>query len=188
MVELSAHERGFLLSLLEDGMLSNTDVAARLHISPTAARKIRLKLERTGIIQGYRPLLNLGALGVEVFSLLELRLTVKGWTAGGGAGVQADLLKHENVLALYRLPEGQVSHLVLTGFRNMEEVDRFFHVLQSQYSEFLEIHRVYTLSHKSILKENPATLLTKILLEGEEARLPGGLRSAPAPLPGDEEA
>ncbi len=187
MVDLSAHEREFLLSLLEDGMLSNTEVAARLRISPTAARKIRLKLERTGIIQGYRPVLNLGALGVEVFSLLELRLTPKGWAAGGGAGVQADLLKHDNVLALYRLPEGQVSHLVLTGFRNMEEVDRFLHVLQSQYSEYLEIHRAYTLSHKSILKENPATLLTKVLLEGEEARLPGGLHSAPAPLPGGEE-
>jgi DNA-binding Lrp family transcriptional regulator len=181
MVDLSPHERQFLLLILEDGALSNTEIAERLGVSPTAARKIRLKLERTGILQGYRPVLNLGALGIQVFALVEVRLLPKGWSYNGGQGIQSELIRHENVLAIYRLPEGQVTHLVLTGFRNMEEEDRFFHVLQSQYCELLEIHRSYTLSGRSILKEDPRTLLTKILLEGPQARLPRGFKPLVVP-------
>jgi Lrp/AsnC family leucine-responsive transcriptional regulator len=186
MPELSGHERELLLALLANGMATNTELARQLRISPTAARKIRMKLERAGIIRGYRPILDLSILGIQVFSILEIRLLAKGWESGGGMGIQGQLLRHENVMAVYRMPEGHVTHIVVAGFRNLEELDRFLHILQSQYSEYLEIQHTYTFSTKSILKEDPRGVLTKVLLEWEQVQLPRGLEALPAKLPSME--
>lgn len=183
MPALSPHERQLLMALLENGIASNTDLAKVLGVSPTAARKIRMKLERTGIIRGYRPVLDLSVLGVNIFTLLELRILPKGWAEERGASIQGHLLRHENVMAVYRLPEGQTTHAVVAGFRNQDEVDRFLHVLQSQYSELVEIRHCYAFSTRSMLKDDPKELLTKILLEWEEARLPRALTGMPVRVP-----
>ncbi len=184
---MSAHERGLLMALLANGTATNTELARELNISATATRKIRLRLEKTGIIRGYRPVLDLSALGLQVFALLEIRLLPKGWESGGGTGLQAQLVRHENVLALYRMPEGEVTHRALVGFRSLEEFDRFVHILQSQYSEYMAIHRTSTFSAKSILKEDPRWALTKILLEGDEPQLPKSLERVPARVPAPED-
>lgn len=179
MPELTPHERQLLMALLEDGVASNTDLAKVLRVSPTAARKIRMKLEKSGIIRGYRPVLDLSVLGVHVFTLLELRILPKGWAEERGASIQGHLVRHENVIAVYRLPEGQSTHAVVAGFRNQDEVDRFLHVLQSQYSELLEIRHCYTFSTRSVLKDNPRELLNMILLEWDEAKMPRALTGMP---------
>jgi DNA-binding Lrp family transcriptional regulator len=183
MPALSPHERQLLMALLENGVASNTDLAKQLGVSATAARKIRMKLERTGIIRGYRPVLDLSILGANVFTLLEIRILPKGWSEEHGASIQGHLVRHENVIAVYRLPEGQATHAVVAGFRNQEEVDRFMHVLQSQYSELLEIRHCYTFSTRSVLKEDPRGLLTKILLEWEGAQLPRALTGMAVRIP-----
>lgn len=180
------HERELLLALLAKGDATNTDLAKQLRISPTAARKIRLKLEKNGVIRGYRPVLDLTNLGVQVFSLVEVRLLPAGWKAGGGAGVQTQLARHENVVAVYRLPEGQTTHAILAGFRNLEESDRFLHVLQSNYPDLLEIRRTFTFSSRSVIKDDPRGILTKVLLEWDEMKLPKGLDNLPSRLPTEE--
>ncbi len=192
MPELTPHERQLLMALLEDGVASNTDLAKVLRVSPTAARKIRMKLEKSGIIRGYRPVLDLSVLGVHVFTLLELRILPKGWAEERGASIQGHLVRHENVIAVYRLPEGQSTHAVVAGFRNQDEVDRFLHVLQSQYSELLEIRHCYTFSTRSVLKDNPRELLNMILLEWDEAKMPRALTGMPVrvlniPMPEEAE-
>lgn len=183
MLDLTTNERQFLMGLLADGSASNTDLAKLLRISPTAARKIRLKLEKLGIIQGYRPLLDLSILGVGVFTLLELRILSRGWAEEGGASIQGHLVHHQNVLAVYRLPEGTSTHAVLAGFRNQEEVDRFMHILQSQYSELVEIRHCFTMSSRSVMKDNPRDLLAKVLSEWDNARLPSSLTGSSVRLP-----
>jgi DNA-binding Lrp family transcriptional regulator len=183
MPALTPHERQFLTALLENGVASNTDIAKQMGLSPTAVRKIRMKLEGNGIIRGYRPVLDLPVMGIQVFTLLELRILPKGWAEERGASIQGHLVRHENVIAVYRLPEGQATHAVVAGFRNQEEVDRFLHVLQSQYSELLEIRHCYTFSTKSVLKDNPQGILTKVLLEWNEAKLPSGLTGMPVRVP-----
>lgn len=186
MPHFTSHERELLLALLAKGDASNTDLAKQLHVSPTAARKIRLKLESNGVIRGYRPILDLSSLGIQVFSLIEVRLLPAGWKAGSGAGVQTQLARHENVVTIFRLPEGQITHAILAGFRNLEEADRFLHVLQSNYPDLLEIRHTYTFSSKSVMKDDPRGILTKVLLEWEEAKLPQALDNLPVRLPTEE--
>ncbi len=63
---LDALDRAILAALLEDGRLSQVQLAERVPLSPTAiARRIRA-LEDSGVIQGYQARLDRRAMGLEI--------------------------------------------------------------------------------------------------------------------------
>jgi DNA-binding Lrp family transcriptional regulator len=64
--ELDALDRAILAALLEDGRLSQVQLAERIPLSPTAiARRIRA-LEQNGIIEGYQARIDRKAIGLEI--------------------------------------------------------------------------------------------------------------------------
>lgn len=70
-----------LAVLLEDGRISNQDLAERVALSPSAClRRVRL-LEEAGVIAGYRAELDLEQLGIEVDAMVQvsMRQDVQGW-------------------------------------------------------------------------------------------------------------
>lgn len=74
MTELDEINRRILQTLEEDGRISNTDLAARVGLSPSACLRRVQELERTGWIKGYRAVLDrsrLGA-GITVFVMVGL--------------------------------------------------------------------------------------------------------------------
>lgn len=65
-MKLDALDRAILAALLEDGRLSQVQLAERIPLSPTAiARRIRA-LEDAGIIKGYQARLDRKAMGLEM--------------------------------------------------------------------------------------------------------------------------
>lgn len=65
-MKLDALDRAILAALLEDGRLSQVQLAERIPLSPTAiARRIRA-LEEGGIIKGYQARLDRKAMGLEM--------------------------------------------------------------------------------------------------------------------------
>jgi hypothetical protein len=56
-----------------------------------------------------------------------------------------------------------ISHLLVLGFKNIEEKDRYLMKLQNKYSKEVEIVNVYTFSVDRILKANHIGLLNAIL-------------------------
>ena len=74
MTEIDDLNRRILHTLEEDGRISNTDLAARVGLSPSACLRRVQELERTGWIKGYRAVLDrprLGA-GITVFVMVGL--------------------------------------------------------------------------------------------------------------------
>ena len=74
MIELDDISTKILHELEGDGRVSNTDLAARVGLSPSACLRRVQELERTGLIKGYRAVLDrsrLGA-GITVFVLVGL--------------------------------------------------------------------------------------------------------------------
>ncbi|WP_299146527.1 Lrp/AsnC family transcriptional regulator [uncultured Tateyamaria sp.] len=67
-------DQSILSALAEDGRMSITDLAARIGLSksPTQARLRRL--ERSGVIMGYRALLDPIQLGLDHVAFVEVRL------------------------------------------------------------------------------------------------------------------
>ena len=74
MTELDAINRNILRELERDGRLSNTDLASRVGLSPSACLRRVQELERTGIIKGYRAVLDRSQLGaaITVFVMVGL--------------------------------------------------------------------------------------------------------------------
>ncbi|MEP1961992.1 Lrp/AsnC family transcriptional regulator [Tateyamaria sp.] len=75
LFDLDGFDQSILAALAEDGRMSITDLAARIGLSksPTQARLRRL--EKSGIIMGYRALLDPISLGLDHVAFVEVRLT-----------------------------------------------------------------------------------------------------------------
>lgn len=68
-----------LRELEADGRISNTDLAARVGLSPSACLRRVQELERSGVIKGYRAVIDRKALGgaVTVFVMVGLNAHLK---------------------------------------------------------------------------------------------------------------
>ena len=72
--ELDALDRAILGALLEDGRLSQVQLAQRVPLSPTAiARRIRA-LEDAQVIEGYQARINRRALGLNMTAVVQISL------------------------------------------------------------------------------------------------------------------
>lgn len=73
MIECDRTDRQILQLLQSDGRMSNTDVAERVHLSPSACLRRTKRLEEEGLIEGYR-MLNQQAIGKPTNVFVEISL------------------------------------------------------------------------------------------------------------------
>ena len=66
MPELDHYDRALLRLLQDDGRLSNRDLAARVNLSPSPCWRRVKQLEATGVISGYRAVLDPALLGLSL--------------------------------------------------------------------------------------------------------------------------
>lgn len=71
---LDDRDIAILATLSREGRIAKTDLAARVNLSPTPCWERMKRLEKAGLIRGYRAELDLAALGphVQVFVTVEL--------------------------------------------------------------------------------------------------------------------
>ncbi|MEM1090252.1 MAG: Lrp/AsnC family transcriptional regulator [Pseudomonadota bacterium] len=74
MIKLDRYNEHILRELEKDGRVSNVDLADRVGLSPSACLRRVQELERQGVIQGYRAVLNRAALGsgITIFVMVGL--------------------------------------------------------------------------------------------------------------------
>ena len=72
--ELDRYDRQILAVLQEDGRISNQDLADRIGLSPSPClRRVRM-LEESGVIAGYRALLDARKLGLSLMALIGISM------------------------------------------------------------------------------------------------------------------
>jgi len=74
VIECDRTDRQILRLLQSDGRMSNTDVAERVHLSPSACLRRIKRLEEEGLIEGYRMLLSQQAIGKPTNVFVEITL------------------------------------------------------------------------------------------------------------------
>lgn len=82
--------------------------------------------------------------------------------------LEADIAKRiQNPLIInfYRLPEGDITHIVVFGFKNINELDSYFHTHQAKRGHISELKNLYILYVKSMKKSSPDDLIVKLLKE-----------------------
>ena len=73
-MEIDGFHRAILRELQANGRISNRDLAERIHLSTTPCWRRVKELERGGVIQGYRAVLDPMKLGLHVLVLAEVSL------------------------------------------------------------------------------------------------------------------
>lgn len=162
-MRMTNNEKKVLKLLLENAKISDIVISKKLKISSQAVGKIRKKLENS-IIDSYTVNLNYSKLGIQTFAISLSKLTHEGLDLGE-LEVEEKLLNFPNIIQIYRLPNSSATHIILYGFRDINELDDFFHSSKNKelLHRFIENKELFTFSHNSLIKNKPLDLFNKVI-------------------------
>jgi len=164
-MRLTKNEKKALKLMLENAKISDSSIAKKLKISSQAVGKIRRKLEST-VIDSYTLNLNYAKLGINAFAIALAKLTEEGLDKGE-LEVEEILLKTPHIIQIFRLPSGSYTHAIVYGFRDVSELDDFFHSVKQKQElhNYIENKELFTFSHHSLIKNSPTLLFHKVIDE-----------------------
>lgn len=164
-MKLTRNEKRVLKFLIENGRASDADIARKLGITAQAVGKIRRNLETEGTIKGYSTIADYEKLGINVLAITVFKFTPESRKSILTEKDIEERIRGPHIINFYRLPEGDVTHIVTYGFRSLEELDNYFHLLQTDRGHISEIKKLYILSVKSMKKNSDRELLLKVINE-----------------------
>lgn len=107
--DLDAIDRRMLEALQADGRLSNVELADRVGLSPSPCLRRLKRLEKDGVIAGYRASLDREQIGLGLTVFMEMK--VDGHRDGNATAIQEALRKMPEVVACH-LVSGEADFLV----------------------------------------------------------------------------
>ncbi|HLD01143.1 MAG TPA: winged helix-turn-helix transcriptional regulator [Candidatus Nanoarchaeia archaeon] len=160
---LSKNDQEVLKNIIQSAKLPDTDIAKKMGLSPQAVFKIRHKLESRGIIKGYQPILDLKKLGIKVMALLVIKLTSEVWNTYTDREISQRIKQIPYVINAYRVLEADASHILIMGFRDLEQMDMYLAKIQTKFSQEVIIKEIIPFSTEKVISESPVGLLYEIL-------------------------
>jgi Lrp/AsnC family leucine-responsive transcriptional regulator len=179
-IRFTENEKAVLKYLIGDGRMQCTEMAKRLGITSQAVGKIKGKLENEGVITGYTAKVDYKKLGIEVFAIGMFRFKSGVWDKLEDEDIRRRM-HGPHLIRVYRLMEGDYTHMIIYGFRSIKEVEHYFQILQKERSQISELKKLYVLSADSVIKDSGADLLTKVINEigSEELARPEVIKAVP---------
>jgi len=164
-IQLTKNEKKTLKLLLKNSRITDIQIASELKISSQAVGKIRKKLELS-VIESYTINLNYYKLEIQTFAVTVAKLTRDGLDKGE-LEVEQCFLKNPHIIRVYRVPQGSSTHIIMYGFKDMNELDSFFHSvkMKNELHRFIETQNIYTFSYSSLIKNSPLQLFNKAIDE-----------------------
>ena len=111
-----------LAALQRDGRLTNTDLADRVHLSPSACLRRVQRLERDGVIAGYAARVDPERLGLGLQAFVRVQLSSH--DAESIAAFSEYVNQWDEVIACHALT-GDMDYLLQITVRDLEHFSRF---------------------------------------------------------------
>lgn len=137
MTELDAVDRAILQILQKDGRLSNTEIAARVSLSPPACWK-RLKNLEEHVILGYHARLDQKELGLGLFAFINI--TLDSHSEKTMRSFEAGVLALPSVVACHNV-SGKYDYLLQVVVQDMEA---FHDLAMNRIRNLADIKEMYT--------------------------------------------
>jgi DNA-binding Lrp family transcriptional regulator len=166
--KLTEHDKQVLRKIIEHAKVADSDIAKKIGISPQAVFKIRNKLERLGIIKGYTPIIDFKKVGIHVMVFLIIGLSPETWSKYSDSEISERIRHIPHLVGAYRVADVRATHILLLGFRDTYEKERYIAHLQTKMSKQLQIMQIYTFSVDKVIAQNPLSLLYQIV-NGKDA-------------------
>lgn len=161
--KLTKNDQEVLKSIVQHAKLPDTDIAKKMGLSPQAVFKIRHKLEEWGIIKGYQPILDLKKLGITVMAVVIIKLKPIVWETNTDEQIAERIRQIPHVIASYRVVEAAASHILVMGFRDLTQMDRYLAKVQTKFAREIDIKHIYPFATEKIITQSPVGLLYEIL-------------------------
>lgn len=151
-INLSENEKKFLACLLDDGSLTNTQIAKKIKVNKSTCTRIRKRLEET-LISGYIPIVELDKVGIDVFIVVTFK-----WKGFDNKELTEkffnDLEKDPHVIFLANGEGANISTVIFLGFKNINEYHEYFKQLRAKYSKFINDLNSLILPSKEVIKND----------------------------------
>jgi len=161
--KLTENDRVVLKKILDSKKIADSDIAKTMNLSPQAVFKIRNKLEQAGVIKGYMPIVDFKKIGINVMTIMIVRLTSKVWNKFSDGQISDRISKTPYIIEAYRVSDEQASHVLVLGFRDTDQKERYISQIQTKLAEEVSIKAIYTFSVDKIISQNPMGLLHEII-------------------------
>ncbi|RMF06701.1 Lrp/AsnC family transcriptional regulator [Candidatus Woesearchaeota archaeon] len=158
-MQLTKNDRKTLMLLLENGRITDTEIASKLKITKQAVGKIRRKLEKEGIIKGYKVNIDYERLGIKSFAIATAVLSREGMQKGF-LEAEENLTRNPHVINIFRVPSGDITHIIIYGFEDLDELTNYFHRMPD---DSVDIKKIHVCSHIGLVKNDPTELIKEIL-------------------------
>lgn len=156
--KLTVNQKKVLHKIIQKGRISDTNIAKEMNISQQAVFKIREHLENIGVIEGYTPLINFEKVGINVLHFMGVSVKSKLWNQFKESEINNKLMELPMLFELYRIPLSTVTHIMVLGFKDLDQVEKFMKKIKSSYSEEFEIEWQYSFSVRNIISQSPLKL------------------------------
>ena len=149
-------DRTILAELQADGRLTVTELADRVRLTPGPCHRRLRELERSGVITGYRALVNPAAVGLGFEALVQI--TLERGDAGTVASFEAALAELPQIRHAERL-FGDPDYLLRVAARDL---DSFATLRDRKLATLPGVHRLTsTIVMKRIIDNRPVPLATR---------------------------
>jgi len=140
--EIDDRDRAILKELMQDGRLTNADLAERVHLSQSAClRRVRL-LEEAGLIAGYVMLLDPVAVGLPGAAFVSVTLDQQGRAALDR--FEREVARHAEIMECYLLA-GSSDYLLRIAFRDARDFERIHTDILTQLPGVSRVQSTMTL-------------------------------------------
>ena len=145
MTPLDAFDLALLAALQGDGRLTNQELAERVNLSASQCSRRRLRLEREGVIRGYRAVLSPRALHLAITAFVQVTLAAH---------------TKENAESFKSLVRQRPE--VLDGFTLTGEADYLLRVVTTDLDALSELVNEVLLPHPAVARVQSRIVLDRI--------------------------
>lgn len=148
--------------LTENSKQTNIELSKKLGITPQAIGKIRKKLEKTGIIKGHTVEVDMGFIGIRTFAI-ALFSHSPNVTPKQKLEESKQYLQNPNVISFCKISQGDVTHAVMYGFKDLNELENHLQETQEKTGSVSSLKRLYIFSDKGFVKNSMKDLIASAL-------------------------
>ncbi|MFH1789385.1 MAG: Lrp/AsnC family transcriptional regulator [Candidatus Altiarchaeota archaeon] len=161
-MKLNKNETLVLKLLIENASQTNVEISKKIGVTPQAVGKIRRRLESDQVITGYSAETNFAEIGIKTFAIALFSYTADTTHQEKDEDARQSLEK-PNIITYSKIPEGDVTHIVMYGFRDLNELEEYFQKRQETRGQKSTLKRLYIFSGNGLIKNTAKKLLTQEL-------------------------
>jgi len=150
--KLTKNEKKFLICLLDDGSLTDTEISKRIKVNKSTCSRLRKKLEKE-FISSYIPIVELDKVGIDIFIVLTFQ-----WRGFYNKELSSrffsELEKDPHVIFLANGEGSTLTTVIFLGFKNIGEYHNYFKELRKGYDKYLNGVNYLILPSKEVRKND----------------------------------